>query len=104
MQAIDQFKSLGATVIGVSGDDISTLTRFSVKSCNGKFAVASDESQAVMKSYEAVMQTRPDYASRISYVIAPTGAIVYSYRNLNPDKHVERMLGAVRTWKQQAAK
>ena len=38
-----------------------------------------------MKSYDAVMQTRPEYANRISYVIAPDGKIVYHYLSLNPE-------------------
>ena len=42
----------------------------------GKFPVASDNTQNVMKSYDAVMQTRPEYANRVSYVIAPDGAKV----------------------------
>ncbi|HTZ00322.1 MAG TPA: redoxin domain-containing protein, partial [Rhodocyclaceae bacterium] len=38
--AIDRYKALGATVIGVSHDSIETLKRFSVSECRGKFAVA----------------------------------------------------------------
>jgi peroxiredoxin len=45
---------------------------------------------------DALMQTRPDFANRLSYVIAPNGKVAYYYQNLNPDKHVERMLNAVR--------
>jgi peroxiredoxin len=41
------------------------------------------------------MQTRPDFANRVSYVIAPNGKVVYSYLSLNPNKHVERTLAAV---------
>ena len=95
-EAIDQFAALGATVIGVSADDIGTLTKFSVRACNGKFPVASDESKSVIRSFDALMQTRPDFANRLSYVIASDGRIAYFYQNLNPDRHVERMLGAVR--------
>jgi peroxiredoxin len=29
-------------------------------------------------------------------VISPDGKVAYYYQNLNPDKHVERMLNAVR--------
>src|SRR3982751_1051408 len=36
-EAVDQCAALGATVIGVSADDIGTLTRFSVKSCQSRF-------------------------------------------------------------------
>ena len=95
-EAIEQFKDLGATVIGVSADDIGTLQRFSVKSCQSRFPVASDESKVVIKSFDAVMQTRPDFANRLSYVIAPNGKVAYFYQNINPDKHVERMLAAVK--------
>ena len=56
-EAIDQFAALGATVIGVSADDIDTLSKFSVKSCQSRFPVASDESKSVIQSFDAVMQT-----------------------------------------------
>ena len=95
-EAIDQFAALGATVIGVSADDIDTLSKFSVKSCQSRFPVASDESKSVINGFDALMQTRPDFANRLSYVIAPNGTVAYYYQNLNPDKHVERMLNAVR--------
>ncbi|MEO7547268.1 MAG: peroxiredoxin [Ramlibacter sp.] len=95
-EAIDQFAALGATVIGVSSDDIDTLAKFSVKSCQSRFPVAADETRSVIRSFDAVMQTRPDFANRLSYVIAPNGTVASYYLNLNPDKHVERMLNAVR--------
>jgi peroxiredoxin len=97
-EAIAQFNALGATVIGVSADDIETLTKFSVQACQSKFPVASDERQTVMKSFDAVMETRPEYANRISYVIAPDSTIVYHYMSLNPTKHVEKTLDALRGW------
>jgi len=90
-----QFEALGATVVGVSGDDIDALSKFSVQACQGKFPVASDPTQAIMKSFDAVMRTRPEYANRVSYVIAPSGAIVFHYMSLNPTRHVEKMLGAL---------
>ena len=99
-EAMGKFEALGATVIGVSSDDIDTLGKFSVQACQGKFPVASDSSQAVMKSYDAVMQTRPDYANRVSYVIAPNGKVVYNYQSLNPSRHVEKTLAALKEWTQ----
>jgi peroxiredoxin Q/BCP len=97
-EATEEFKALGASVIGVSGDDIETLTRFSVQVCQSRFPVASDKTQAIMKSFDAVMQTRPEYANRISYVIAPNGTVVFQYMSLNPTKHVEKTLDALRSW------
>jgi len=97
-EATEQFAAMGASVVGVSGDDIDTLTKFSVQACQSKFPVASDESQMVIKSFDAVLRTRPEYANRISYVIAPDGKIVYAYMSLNPTKHVEKTLDALREW------
>ena len=97
--ASDQFAALGASVVGVSADDIDTLSKFSVQACQNRFPVVADEGETVIKSFDAVMQTRPEYANRISYVIAPDGTIVFHYMNLNPNKHVEKTLGALREWK-----
>jgi thioredoxin-dependent peroxiredoxin len=97
-EATEKFKALGATVIGVSHDDIETLHRFSVSECRNKFAVASDADQKIMKAYDAVLWLKPDWAKRTSYVIAPSGEVLYSYTALNPDKHVENTMAAVQKW------
>jgi len=99
-EAIDEFAELGATVIGVSGDDLDTLKRFSVHSCQGRFPVAADVGLDVAKKYDAVLQTRSDYASRTTYVITPSGKILMSYSNLNPAHHITKALDALRAWKQ----
>src|SRR3977135_1602759 len=52
-EATDKFKTLGATVIGVSYDKVDTLNKFSVSECRNKFAVASDPDQKIMKAYDA---------------------------------------------------
>lgn len=97
--AIDQYKALGATVIGVSHDPIATLQKFSVSECRSKFPVAADPNQAVMKSYDAVLSAHPQYANRTSYVIAPDGTIVYTYTSLDPSQHVTNTLNALKAWK-----
>jgi thioredoxin-dependent peroxiredoxin len=97
-EATAQFQALGASVVGVSGDDIDTLSKFSTQACQSKFPVASDPSKKVITSYDAVMKQQPDYANRISYVIAPNGSVVYNYVNLNPERHVERTLRALKEW------
>jgi thioredoxin-dependent peroxiredoxin len=97
-EATAKFEALGASVIGVSGDDLELITRFSVQACQGKFPVAADEKKAVIKAFDAAMQTRPEFANRISYVIAPNGRVVYSYISLNPARHVERTLAALQQW------
>ena len=96
--AVDAYRALGASVIGVSHDDIATLNKFSVSECRSKFAVAADGDQRIMKSYDAVLAIKPEYADRVSYVIAPDGHVVFAYKSLNPEKHVEYTLDALRKW------
>lgn len=96
-EATAKFKALGATVIGVSHDDIGTLNKFSVSECRSKFAVASDADQRIAKAYDSVLFFT-SYSNRTSYVISPDGKIVYAYSALSPDKHVENTLAAVAKW------
>ena len=96
-EATDLYKALGATVIGVSGDDIETMKKFSVTECRNKFAVGADVDQAVMKAYDAVLTLKPEYANRTSYVIAPNGVIAYQFTSLNPMRHVVNTLKAVKS-------
>lgn len=98
-EATEQYRALGATVVGVSHDKIETLNRFSVSECGSKFAVAADTDQSIMKSYDAILSMKPEYANRTSYVIAPNGKVIYSFTDLAPEKHVENTLAAVRKWR-----
>lgn len=102
--AIDQYKALGATVIGVSHDPLDKLQKFSVSECRSKFAVAADTGQKVERSYDAVLPQHPEYANRTSYVIAPDGTILYRYTSLDPSLHVKNTLEALQTWKTDRAK
>ncbi len=97
-EAIDQYKSLGATVIGISNDNIDTLNKFSVSACRSKFAVAADTDNKVMQSYDAVLPNKSDRANRTSYVIAPDHTIIYEYSAMNPDQHVTNTLHALQQW------
>ena len=103
-EATEKFAALGATVIGVSTDDIATQVKFSTQACQGKFAVASDSAKTVIKSYDAAMMIMPDYANRVSYVITPDRSIIYTYQSLNPSKHVTNTLTALRDWEKKTQK
>ncbi len=98
--AIDQYKALGATVIGVSHDTIETLNRFSVSECRSKFPVAADPDLSVAREYDAILPQHAQYANRTSYVIVPDGSIIYTYTNLDPSQHVANTLAALRAWEQ----
>lgn len=98
-EATPQFKALGATVIGISNDDIETLKKFSVEACRSQFAVAADAGAKVMKAYDAALRLLPGHADRISYLITPEGRIGAVFSSLSPDGHVEAMMQAVRQWR-----
>jgi thioredoxin-dependent peroxiredoxin len=51
-----------------------------------------------MKEYDSVLPQNPAFANRTSYVIAPTGDIIYSYTELKPEAHVENTMAAVKKW------
>jgi thioredoxin-dependent peroxiredoxin len=98
--AIDQYKAMNATVIGVSHDPLDKLQKFSVSDCRSKFAVAADTEQTVEKAYDSILAQAPQYANRTSYVIAPDGSIIYTYTSMDPTQHVDNTLAALKTWEQ----
>ena len=100
-EAIDDFRAAGATVIGMSADDVPTLQRFSAEKCAGKFAVAS-AGAAVIRSYDVALGRQiagRDVTKRTSYVIARDGRVAFVHDDLNPAEHVALTLAAVRKLK-----
>ena len=104
-EAMGGFKKLHATVIGVSRDDIDKLNKFSVSECRSKFPVAADTDGHITQAYDVVLQPPWDpkakpIANRTSYVIAPSGEVVYEYTSLDPSKHVSNTMDAVKDLEQ----
>ena len=100
-EAVDDFRAAGATVIGMSADDVPTLQRFSTEKCAGKFAVAS-AGPAVVKNYDVALGRQiagRDITGRTSYVIARDGRVAFVHNDLNPAEHESTTLAAVRQLK-----
>ena len=98
-EAAERFSAAGATLIGMSSDDIGTLHEFSSKECSAKFPVAADPDLKVIRAYDSVFARIlgiGGVADRVSYVITRDGKIAYVYQDDDPDKHVENTLAAVR--------
>jgi thioredoxin-dependent peroxiredoxin len=95
-EATEQFKAAGATLIGMSADDIGTLHKFSTQECSSKFPVAADPDLKVIKSFDSVMEGK-NISDRTSFVIGQDGKVAYVYSDRNPDKHVENTLSAVKS-------
>jgi peroxiredoxin len=92
-EAIPAFQKAGATVIGMSADDVPTLQRFSAEKCAGKFAVASAGPRVV--SGYAVGNAGGSRTTRTSYVIDRHGRIVFVHDDADAAHHVEMTLAAV---------
>lgn len=93
-EAVPDFRAAGATVIGMSGDDVDTLARFSTEECRAAFPMAS-ASAAVISAYD--VELRSGVTTRTSYVIARDGTIAYVHNDMNPNDHVRETLAAVRS-------
>lgn len=98
-EATDKFKALGATVIGITAGNADRVAEFSSVECRNKFAVAADPDQKVIKEYDAVLKQKPEWSDRTSYVIAPDHTILLAYTDLDPDKHVDLTMEAVKKWR-----
>jgi peroxiredoxin Q/BCP len=97
--ASDDYRKLGATVIGITAGNIDRLKEFSVSECRSKFPVAADPDAAIAKTYDAMLAIYPGHSDRTSYVIAPDGKVIFAYSNLKPDEHVTQTLAALKTWR-----
>ena len=95
--ATPKFAALGATVVGISHDDIATQIKFSKEECRDTFAVGADPESRIIKAYDAKLAMLP-MSGRISYVIAPDGKILYEYSSIDPQDHVANTLKAVQDW------
>lgn len=98
-EASAQFRAAGATVIGMSADDLPSLQRFSTEACRDKFAVAMASPQTIA-AYDVVLK-KPDgsntgVSSRTSYVIGRDGRVKFVHSNLDYRDHVRLTLEAVR--------
>ncbi|MEY4593553.1 MAG: hypothetical protein RIR18_2448 [Pseudomonadota bacterium] len=115
----DEFKSAGASVIGVSLDSIERLNEFSSDPdfCAGKLALVSDADGKIAKAYEVnvreAVQGRKDtrgqaidhgFSERTTFVVTPDGKISEVIGGLRPITNVEAALVAVKRIKSQHVK
>ncbi|MFD2873182.1 peroxiredoxin [Mucilaginibacter ximonensis] len=111
----DKFTAAGATIIGVSGDDIQRLNTFSADPnyCAGKFAVASDAAGKIAESYGLIMsppklgmkdvrgmELNHGFIPRTTYVIGKDGKITAVFSSatdhISPTDHVEKALAIIK--------
>lgn len=97
-EAHDQFAKAGATVIGMSADDLPTLQKFSIEECRSQFPVAI-ATPAIIKAYDVALKREglpPGLTDRTSYVIGQNGRIAFVHSELDYRDHVKLTLDAVK--------
>jgi thioredoxin-dependent peroxiredoxin len=97
-EASDEFAAAGATVIGMSADNIETLKRFSTEECRDKFAVGAATPKIIEAYDAALVRDGKDtgLTERTSYVIDQSGRIVFVHSDLDYRNHVRLTLAAVK--------
>ena len=100
-EATPEFAKNGATVIGLSADDLPTLRKFSTEACRDKFAVGV-ATPGIVKAYDAALMRQgaaSGVTERTSYVIAPNGRIAFVHSDMDYRDHVTKTLAAVKAMK-----
>jgi len=96
-EAIGDFEKAGASVIGLSADDLPTLEKFSTLECRDKFPVAIAD-KSIIKNYDVALTMAGNATSitkRTSYVIGKDGKVKLAYSDMNYADHVAKTLAAV---------
>jgi peroxiredoxin len=89
---IDRFRAAGLNVVGISRDSVDTLTRFSTDECAGKFPIASAD-ESLVNGFD--VNDGAMFNTRTTYVIAPSGKIVFVYENDDYNSHIKCALAFV---------
>ena len=97
-QAAAEFRRHGTRVIGMSADNYETLRRFSVEACRNAFPVATASPETI-RAYDVRLREGSELTNRTSYVIAPSGRIIYVHSDPDWRNHVTNTLAAVRRWR-----
>ena len=92
----EEFKELGAEVIGVSSDTVESHESFASE-CNASFTLLSDEGGRVRSLY-GVESSLGLIPGRVTYVIDSSGIVRHIFASqLNPKKHVKEAVETLRT-------
>lgn len=99
-EAMAEFETLGASVIGISTDTVETQREFSRLECRDKFPVGADPDGKVVRTYDAARGTASRVmASRTSYVITQDAKIGAVLTASDAESHIQFALKAIRASK-----
>lgn len=86
------FKAIGASVVGISVDDVESHKEFSDK-YKLPFTILADEKGQTASNYGVLKDFKLiKLASRQSFLISPDGKIAKHYADVDPDTHTDEVL------------
>ncbi len=89
----EDFKKLGAVVVGVSVDSVEEQKKFAEKE-KLNFILLADSKKKVARAYGVLIKNI--VASRITFIIDPDGKIAQIYPRVDPKEHADEVLRALR--------
>ena len=91
----EDFKELGAEVIGISSDSIGSHKRFAQRH-RLPFILLSDPKKKVQRMFRLPKILFGLYTKRITFVIDKTGKVVYVHDSLLATSHIKKALKALK--------
>ncbi|MEO7917160.1 MAG: peroxiredoxin [Dokdonella sp.] len=90
---IRALKKAGASVVGVSLDDVKSHAEFAEK-YRVPFPLLADAKHDTARDYGvlAIKEGFGDYARRETFLIGPDGKVIKRYRDVDPEKNVKQVL------------
>ena len=89
------FKAIGASVVGISVDDVDSHKEFSDK-YKLPFTLLADVGGQVSKVYGVLRDYKlMKIASRQSFIVNPDGVVVKHYEKVDPDTHTQDVLADI---------
>ncbi|MBK0370771.1 peroxiredoxin [Flavobacterium agrisoli] len=93
--AYEDFKDLGAEVIGISSDSVKSHQKFAKKH-QLPFILLSDEDKKLRKLFGVYNRLLGLIPGRVTYVADKNGVIILIFDGLNAQKHIEKALDTVK--------
>jgi peroxiredoxin Q/BCP len=106
---MEKFTAMGATIVGVSMDDIGRLNEFSADPdyCGGKVAVSSDSDGKIARAYDLKVTERAGakdsrgveishgFIERTTFVVTPDGKVAATISGVPAAENVRQALATV---------
>ena len=91
----EDFKDLGAEVIGISSDSIGSHKRFAQRH-SLSFILLADTKKVVQRLFKLPKILFGLYTKRITFVIDQTGKVIYVHDSILSTSHIKKALKAIK--------